>query len=114
VGAEEGRECRLVRVLEDGTPVLFFDGEEHEVAIDGVRVTDPRSAEYVALLERLRGRPLLCQPHGRTATGRLLIRVRYFAWQDKSGDVWLDLAETLVREGIAEPDQNAPQIRADG
>jgi hypothetical protein len=114
VAAEEWRECRLVRVLVDGTPVLFFDGEEHEVAIDGVRVTDPRRVEYVALLERLRRRPLLCELQGRTGEGRPVVRVRYFAWQDKSGDVWLDLAETLVRERVAVPEQNAQQIRGDG
>jgi len=37
--------------------------------------------------------------------GQRSARVSCYGWQDKSGDVWLDLATVLIEEGVARPVQ---------
>ena len=102
MGREE--ECELVRVLPDGTPVLRIGGVEREARVEGVELVQPPPPLYFEMLEKRLpriGRPLRCVVRGETTGGRVLVRLFYFGWQDKSGDVWVDLAQTLIDEGLA-------------
>jgi hypothetical protein len=82
--------------LEDGTLVIEIDGVEGPHRLRGVDVPQPPSAEYVRFFaERLpRVRRLRCDA---TDQG---VRIEYLAWQDKSGDVWEDVADVLFKEGL--------------
>jgi len=43
--------------------------------------------------------PTRCEPIGGPPEDA--VKFSYYGWQDKSGDVWLDLASTLLKEGLA-------------
>jgi hypothetical protein len=107
--AEREETCRFVRLLPDGTPVMLIDGVEREVEIEGVEIPQPPPQSYVELFnERLlrSGRPLRCIVRAELPAGRLRATVLYFGWQDKSGDVWVDLAET-IRDLMGNANDNA-------
>jgi hypothetical protein len=94
----EGAECVLVRVQPDGRLVVRQGDLEHVVRLYGVEIPQPLDPRYFEVLThwlpRAR-RPLRC-----VATGPGQVRLRYFAWQDKSGDVWRDVATLLLAEGL--------------
>jgi len=93
-------ECRILRLLDDGTPVVQFDDTSLALPIDGVEVPVPLPAGYVQIMIDRLGRPgqrLRCEPD---PAGTGTARFSYLAWQDKSGDVWADLAQTLLEEGL--------------
>lgn len=108
--AEREETCRFVRLLPDGTPVMLIDGVEREVEIEGMAIPHPLPESYVELFnERLLrlNRPLRCIVRDELPTGRVRARVLYFGWQDKSGDVWLDLAQTVLEQGVVRPPENS-------
>lgn len=92
--------CRIVRILDDGTPIVSGDDGERAVRIHGVDVPSPPPEGYEQIMGRLIAspRPLRCTPV--IAESGDAARFYYFGWQDKSGDVWLDLAATLLQEGL--------------
>jgi hypothetical protein len=102
-GQEEGWE--LVRVLPEGTVVLRRSGVEQEVEIKGIELSQPPAPLYFEILERIArlAKPLRCRSCYRTADGRVAADLEYFAWHDKSGEVWEDLRDLLVEEGAAQP-----------
>ena len=107
--AESEEICQFVRLLPDGTPVMLIDGVEREVEIWGVEIPQPPPQSYVELFnERLlrSNRPLRCIVRAELPGGRVRVTVLYFGWQDKSGDVWVDLAET-IRDVVGNPNENA-------
>jgi endonuclease YncB( thermonuclease family) len=95
-----GIDCRILRLLDDGTLVVSADDGERAVRIHGVDVPSPPPEGYGQILERLSAsaRALRCTPP--TAQSGDTAKLYYFGWQDKSGDVWLDLAATLLEEGL--------------
>jgi hypothetical protein len=100
------QECRCVGLLPDGTLVLEIGGQAREAALRGVQPPQPLPPAWQEwLLRRLpkTQRPLRCQIRSEaTAPGeRPSVTVQYFAWADKSGDVWEDLGARLVEEGLA-------------
>lgn len=118
------RECRFIRLGEDESIVVDLDGREQVLRIAGIRTKKPRPAAYGEVMDRLSrmNRPLRCvfrddrfdaaapqdpfgvaAPHDPFDAAPIRARIFYFGWQDKSGDVWLDLAELLVAEGGADP-----------
>jgi hypothetical protein len=105
------QECQFVGVRPDGALVVKSGGIEQELELAGIRLSEPISVGYFALLDRLSAlsKPMRCDVIGRTAAGRARATVHYFAWQDKSGDVWLDLATTLVEQGLARPAESSRQ-----
>jgi hypothetical protein len=98
-------ECEFARLLPDGAVVVGARGEEWTVQIEGIEVPRPLPAGYVRIFDRIArlGRPLRCTILGELECGRRLAKLSYYGWQDKSGDVWLDLATVLVEEGVAWP-----------
>ena len=100
---EEWQECRPLGVRPDGALVVNLGGLLHELDIAGIELPEPPPAAYFALVDRLRGlsKPMRCRVTGRTETGRIRAEVLYFAWQDKSGDVWISLSNTLIDQGLA-------------
>ena len=94
----EYEECELVRVLSSGTPVIRSQGVEKEIQIYGIEVSDPPPPLYFAIFERLarQGKPLRCSFQPERGAGRVRARVQYYAWHDKSGPVWADLATLLA------------------
>ncbi|MCE8425197.1 MAG: hypothetical protein J5U17_05410 [Candidatus Methanoperedens sp.] len=96
-------ECWFVRLLPDGSTVLKIRGLEHKVAIHGVEIPQPPPELYIEIitkrLPRLR-RPLRCIVRSMRPSGEISAMLLYYGWQDKSGDVWLDLALVLLDEGL--------------
>jgi hypothetical protein len=102
--ARKRQECELVRVLSDGTPVVRCQGVEQPVEIEGIEVSQPPPPLYFEIFEQrlahLR-KPLRCTFQTDALAGRARVRMEYFAWHDKSGDVWRDVGELLVEQGVA-------------
>jgi hypothetical protein len=98
-------ECEFVRLLPDGAVVLTAGGEEWSIQLHGIEVPQPPPAEYFRIFDRIArsGRPMRCTPVGGVDPGQRRAQVSCYGWQDKSGDVWLDLATVLVEEGVARP-----------
>ena len=92
--------CELIAAAA-GTIRLRIGDAEHDVTLRGVTLPPESSAAITALLTRLRraGLPARCRLD---AAGRAA-DVRYVAWRDKSGDVWENLAATLLDAGLARP-----------
>jgi hypothetical protein len=105
------QDCRLTGVRADGALVVSADGIEREVELAGIRLSQPIPSSYFEFLSRFSAlpQPMHCDVVGHTASGRALATVHYFAWQDKSGDVWLDLATTLVEQRLAQPAERSRQ-----
>ena len=100
---QEWLECQLVGARPDGALVVIIDGANHALEPAGIELPQPPSAAYVEFVGRLAGlrKPLRCRIVDRTQSDRERAEIHYFAWQDKSGDVWRDLAETLIEQGLA-------------
>ena len=100
----QSRDCRLERLLPDGSPVVRFDGEEMVVELAGLEIPQPPSASYREIFEERLARlpdPLRCEIESATPPGRIRGRLFYLAWRDKSGDVWKDVAQLLLEQGLA-------------
>jgi hypothetical protein len=92
-------DCEVVDVRADGTLLLRIGGREQYGVLHGVRLARPDGvAELVARLRRA-SHPLQCDPPVGGASAETTIW--YLAWRDKSGDVWEELAATLLEEGLA-------------
>lgn len=97
---------RVRDVLEDGGVVLEWQdsGETTTAVLSGIQPVQPLPLLYREIVaERLgatRG-PVLAERRGAVGD-RTVVRLLAFSWQDKSGDVYEDVAEVLVREGLAE------------
>jgi Staphylococcal nuclease homologue len=104
VTMEQQEECLFVRLLPDGSPVVNLRGTEQRVEIDGIQIPQPPPNLYIEMmtqrLPRLR-KPLRCVVRAVRTSGQIQAKLLYYGWQDKSGDVWLDLGLTLVDEGLA-------------
>lgn len=92
--------CILQSIGRDATLQVEVDGGINRFGLFGVEVSPAFAAQTVTILERIRtgkrGKPPRClirQANRMTLT--------YFAWQDKSGDVWEDAAGTLLDQGLA-------------
>ena len=99
------RECEFVRLLPDGRVVVRRHGVEETADVNGIEIVEPTHPLLAAIgqgLDRGRSRPH-CTVHAVAPDGRARVAIRYFGWHDKSGDVWLDLATTLVERGLARP-----------
>lgn len=99
------QECQPLSVAPDGALVVYVDSLKHELEFAGIELPQPPPPAYFELLNRIRGiqKPMRCRFVGGTRAGRARADVLYFAWQDKSGDVWLNLATTLIEQGLARP-----------
>jgi len=101
VNGPPGVECRILRLLDTGTPLVDTGNETRAMPILGIVVPTPPPDGYARILiDRLgkAGRHLRCEPIGDAAMGSA--RFYYLGWRDKSGDVWMDLAVTLLEEGL--------------
>lgn len=100
---EREEECQFVRLLPDGTPIMRLQGVEREVEIDGLEIPQPLPNLYVEIFQRVSRlrKPVRCSIRSVSPTGRVRARMLCYGWQDKSGDVWVDLALVLLDEGLA-------------
>lgn len=107
---EEWQECRPLNVRPDGALVVILGGSERELEIAGIELPESPSEAFFEFFVRLSGlrKPMRCRVVGHTSTCRIRAEIRYFGWQDKSGDVWLDLAATLIEQGLARPADGGP------
>jgi endonuclease YncB( thermonuclease family) len=87
--------CRIERVLADGRIELRLAGRTAAARLVGVDVLADARANVLEVIGRTR-RPPRCELRARD---ELVVDV--FGWQDKSGDVWEDLATVLVDMGLA-------------
>ena len=103
MAGQPATECEFVRLLPDGTVVVRAGGEEWSIQIDGIEVPQPLSAEYLQIFDRIaaQGGPMRYTISAELGGGRHLARLSGYGWQDKSGDVWLDVGTLLVEEGAA-------------
>jgi hypothetical protein len=96
-------DAKLVRVLADGVLVLLLDGKKCEADLFGARLPQPPPERYFELLQerlaRLR-QPLRCARKGKSKGGRLQVSLWFYGWQDKSGDVWIELVPFLAEQGL--------------
>jgi hypothetical protein len=97
------QECQFVRLEPDGALVVKIAGTERRAEVFGIVVQDPPPALYVDIVgKRIHSRKMPLRYVVRsTRDGHLRAQFLYFAWQDKSGDVWEDLAITLLDQGVA-------------
>lgn len=100
----ETEECELVRVLRDGTLVVRSHGVDREIQIEGIQLPQPPPPLYFEIFERLarQHKPLRCTFQPALGEGRVPARVEYYAWHDKSGPVWANLAILLSDAGGGE------------
>ena len=94
--------CELIRVDDAGRLVVRLQGVEQALAIFGIDVDQPPRKEYVDLVaDRIprTSRTLQCTVVDAGPPPRA--RFLYLAWRDKSGDVWQDLALSLLELGQA-------------
>ena len=96
----EPETCEIVQVREDGVLVLRRGGADRLARLHGVNVPYPPPSLYFEILSRLAaaGRALHCQVVAEEALAS--VRLSYLAWQDKSGDVWKDVAAMLLAQGV--------------
>ena len=74
------------------------------VELIGLEILQPPGELYREIFEkRLAGLadPLRCEIEPGKATSRVRGRLLYLAWRDKSGDVWKDVAQLLLEQGLA-------------
>jgi len=94
--------CRFVEVAASGALVLQIGAERVRSTLRGARIDPSKAAQAHAFLsERFAGIRLRCMQ--RAAGPPATMDVEFFAWQDKSGDVWENLGAVLIDEGLAEP-----------
>lgn len=101
---EETEYCSFVRLIADGSPVVRLRSREMVVDLYGIEIVQPTGDLYQKIFEERipqTKRPLRCKIHGVLPEGKIRGQLFYFGWQDKSGDVWLDLGHVLLKEGLA-------------
>jgi hypothetical protein len=101
---QQAEECRVVRVQQDGNLVLELRGGEQVVQLAGVQVPQPLPPAFSRVFQRLmqQGKPVRCEVQSGQRNERARVKILYYGWQDKSGDVWQDLALLLLEEGAVE------------
>lgn len=102
---QHGEPCHLLGVEPDGSVVLNLDGVRTIIRLLGITVPQPPPPLYMDILTRRitwRHSELRCRTVVASgAAGVPAVRLSYLALKDKSGDVWLDVAELLVEQGAA-------------
>jgi len=96
--------CWFIRLIPNGNPLVKLQGEEKEVKLYGIEIPYPIPDQYIDLMTRRLPRlakPLKCVLFSEEAEGFISAKLLYYGWQDKTGDVWLDLSLTLLEEGLA-------------
>jgi hypothetical protein len=97
-------ECTFICLLPDGSLLMELSGTERSMKIHGVDIPKPPSEVYVDMMtnriHKLR-KALRCRQQPADADGQIRASISYYGWQDKSGEVWLDLGRTLLEEGLA-------------
>ncbi len=95
--------CTLMGLAPDGSMRIRDAAGERDVEIFGIVIPRPPPALYVDIVgKRLpQQRELKCRRRGVAPNGRARLQFFYYAMQDKSGDVWEDLALTLLEQGVA-------------
>lgn len=96
-------ECHPIELASGGELRLAIQETPRTVTLRGVMVPPDAAPAVNRLFERIRreGIAVRCTVAPESRTGAPPASVEYLAWRDKSGDVWQDLAATLVEEGLA-------------
>jgi hypothetical protein len=97
-------DCKILKILADGSLLTSLNGSVDTTFIFGLALPKPLPANYQELITwvfQKSRKPCYCIVKSMPKNGKALIQVFYFGWQDKSGDVWIDLANTLLEEGVA-------------
>ena len=97
-------ECSFDKILADGRIVIKLGTLEQKVKLYGIEIPLPVSQSCVDYLTRLVAglrRPLRCIQISSVTSGETHVKLYRFGWQDKSGDVWMDLCVDLIDEGLA-------------
>ena len=101
---ENLQNCELLGLASDGSPIVRLQGREISVDLQGIEIIQPPSELYRQIFEVRLARikkPLRCRVVGWGRRPKIKAQLFYFGWQDKSGDVWLDVAPILLEEGVA-------------
>jgi hypothetical protein len=95
-------ECELLKLLPDGSIVIKLNDLEKTVKIFGVELNDSIQPMYTQIITYLFKpiKPCKYIIKSKKTGDELFVKIIYFGWQDKSGDVWIDLAETLLSKGL--------------
>jgi len=97
-------DCKILKILADGSLLTSLNGSVDTAFIFGLALPKPLPANYQELITRAfqkSRKPCDCIIKSSSKNGRALIQIFYYGLQDKSGDVWIDLANTLLEEGAA-------------
>lgn len=98
-------ECRILRLLDDGSMVIGLQMGEQTIKLYGVKIAQPLPALYINLItQRIprAGEPMRCFVRSVDSAGQVYAQLLSYGWQDKSGDVWIDLANILLEEGLVD------------
>jgi hypothetical protein len=98
----EPDEAVLLDVLEDGRVLLDAGGRTRPATLYGAVLTSERRDEILAAVGRVQTalRPGLRAVFEPADEGDH-VRLTYLAWRDKSGDVWEEVAASLIDLGLA-------------
>ncbi len=106
--------CRLLGLEPDGRLAIDLDGRRTIVALYGIAVPQPPTPLYHEILtERINWASLDLHCTALLTGAPPRVRLSYLAARDKSGDIWLDVAELLVEEGAVRVSDESFRERAE-
>jgi endonuclease YncB( thermonuclease family) len=106
-------ECKVLEVTTAGELRITIGDRARAVRLRGVVVPAEAASAANTLIQRLRQPPasVRCTVAPEDVASALPATIEYLAWRDKSGDVWKDLAATLLEQGLARVvPQEAPDV----
>jgi endonuclease YncB( thermonuclease family) len=77
---------------------------EWKMKIHGIEVLQPPPDLYVEIMTKRAAHlahPLRCLLRSQASEDGERVQIFLYGWQDKSGEVWQDLAVVLLRQGVA-------------
>jgi hypothetical protein len=110
---EKALECKVVELTTAGEFRITIGDRTRDVRLRGVVVPAEAASGVNTLIERLDRPPtgVRCTVAAADAGAAPPATIEYLAWHDKSGDVWKDLAATLLEQGLARVvPQDAPDV----
>lgn len=92
--------CTFVEVKSDGSLVMAVEGDNLSVTMRHAVIPPEKADAANDLLARRAPRvKLRCELS--PSEPRRVINIEFLAWRDKSGDVWQDLGQELIKLGLA-------------
>ncbi len=94
--------CTFIEVKSDGSLIMAVDEKNLSAALQQAVIPPGKTkATNDFLTQRAPRVALRCELNG--AGAKQVTNIEYLAWRDKTGDVWQDLGQELINQGLAKP-----------